>query len=320
MNTNFNTIEFLKKLFTFLETVGGRDKLAKLLQYGSKILGYMFEQQQLALKLMMSETNTSLVHSKEYFLSRSDALSKYISKANTFDVSIAQARKVFRMLKFIPGYIAVYQFLQKLYALQNPHGKAPSITLHEVLSTGSKFFMANYFTFDTLNWLAKMGVLFEPRKPGYAKSESRAKVFVVDWLNNGRLADFGKYSNYSWFYGLLLTIAADVVTMINLFKKELKLLTEIHKEVSNQTNVSMDAALSENSNQLASYERSQSLQYELDQLYHQRNMLGLAFVKNLADMGIAANLVNIISINKGYMGVCGCISAIIGWYELWPKK
>jgi hypothetical protein len=278
----------------------------------------------LALQLLISETNASFQHSKEYYQERNESLGKYISKANSFDVSVAQARKVFRILKFIPGYIAVYQFLLKLYKLQQgkqgPQDKQPAaVTLHEVFSTGSKFFMSNYFLFDTLNWLAKVGVLFEPRK--YDKNESRAKTVVIDWLNNGRLSDFGRYSNYSWFYGLCLTIAADIVTFIDLAKKEVHILTELHKEVAYQTDISLDRRpQEENTNQLASFERTKQLNYELDQLTHQRNMLLLAFVKNFADMGIAANLVNLISINKGYMGVCGCISAIIGWYELWPKK
>jgi hypothetical protein len=285
----------------------------------------MFEQQQLALKLLMAETNASFQHSKDYFIERNDSLSKYIAKANNFDVGIAQARKVFRMLKFIPGYIAVYQFFLKLYKLQQSHqshqGKEiPSITLHELFSTGGKFFMANYFLFDTLNWLAKVGVLFEPRKT-YSKNESRAKTLVISSLNNGKLADYGRYSNYSWFYGLLFTIAADAVTFADQFKKELNILTQLHKEVARQTDISMDRRpQTENTNQLASFEKTQQLQYELDQLHHQRNMLLLAFLKNFADMGIAANLVNLITLNKGYLGVCGVISGVIGWYELWPKK
>jgi hypothetical protein len=282
----------------------------------------MFEQQQLALKLLMADPTASAQHSKEYLAERNDSLSKYIAKANNFDVSVAQARKVFRMLKFIPGYIAVYQFFVKLYKLQQQHqghqGKEqPPVTLHELFSVSGKFFMANYFVFDTLNWLAKVGLLFEPRK-SYTKNDSRAKTLVVDWLNNGRLADFGRYSNYSWFYGLLFTIAADAVTLADQFKKELHILTELHQEVANQTDISMKKFVNqENSNQLASFEKSEQLQYELDKLHRQRNLLLLAFVKNFADMGIAANLVNLITLNKGYMGVCGVVSGVIGWYELW---
>lgn len=56
----------------------------------------------------------------------------------------------------------------------------------------------------------------------------------------------------------------------------------------------------------------------------QRNDLkkkfALNYAKNLSDFCIASTGIQLHTFNEGFLGVCGCIAALVGFHELWPKS
>jgi len=97
-----------------------------------------------------------------------------------------------------------------------------------------------------------------------------------------------KWSFYGWFFGLLFAIIQDTILLGQGINKERKLPRE-----------SSDAIV----------------------IRKERRKLYWNYVKNLADLCIAAQGAGITSrFSEGWLGICGCVSALVGAYELWPRS
>ncbi|KYQ91576.1 transmembrane protein [Tieghemostelium lacteum] len=105
----------------------------------------------------------------------------------------------------------------------------------------------------------------------------------------------GWYSSVSWFAGLLCSIIIDLNTLKQTLSQEnsLKLQTK-----------SLD---------------DQEYKDKLKATLKKKNELYLNFIKNVADLLIAATLLKFYQFSQGTVGVAGMTSAVIGGYQMWPK-
>jgi len=122
------------------------------------------------------------------------------------------------------------------------------------------------------------------------------------WAGNTGLAplDVAKHSYYSsvsWFIALASAILLDFHA----------LRATMHKQ----------SALH------AKYEQHRGdevAEKEMREVQSKKNELLLNCVKNFADLGIAANLLNFYKFSQGKVGAFGLISAFIAFYQLWPAS
>jgi hypothetical protein len=61
-------------------------------------------------------------------------------------------------------------------------------------------------------------------------------------------------------------------------------------------------------------------QQELVALSQQRKKLALNFAKNISDLCIALTGTKLYTFGDGWLGVCGVVASLVGFYELWPQK
>ncbi len=305
-------LQFLNGFNKLLSTTNGRDKLAKLLVYGSRIVGH-----QVDTRLASLDPKTDI----EAIKSTKDLSARVVA----FEGGVGLGRKVSRFFRFLPGYIALYQYIIKVFfRLQMRNAKPTSTKEHviEVANIVKGVCMANYFLYDHLNWAAKLKLLSnysgpkDPVQPTSALSRSLKTTF-----NNSRALDYNRSSNYSWFYGLLITISVDFSNLYDLFNKEtalqtdyLRLLNVYKKEAMADTRGTTSV---ESEEAITAKKKMDEIDKQLTQLRQKRIDMGLDFIANFCDLGVAMSLLGKINISKGTVGWLGTISGLIGAYKIW---
>lgn len=220
MSKALNLQSFLK----VLESTNGRDKFGKLIQYSARFLAWYY----------------SSYHINEDLAKRSASVNK----------NVALARKLTRLLKWLPLVIKIDNFLQSNFL------KSKSV-ITDIIANLSALGYANYFFWDGIVWMEKIGAI---------KVDS---------------SKFSKLAFYGWFFGLVFALLGDSV-------------------------------------KLFSYLRSHD-KYTKEQKTEMNKKFALNYAKNLSDLCIACTGTQIYKFNEGFLGICGCIAALVGFYECWPS-
>jgi peroxin-11B len=116
-------------------------------------------------------------------------------------------------------------------------------------------------------------------------------------LMKGDTAKYGKWSMYGWFFALAFAIVADTLDLLKIVNKPAKKegeSTNAAAVVSTSTCCGIDTAVCQ--------------KYVLN------------YAKNFSDLAIASKGIQIADFSEGFLGVCGIVAALVGFYELWPAQ
>jgi len=235
-----NSIVFLENLSKVLAQNVGKDKIAKILQYGGKLVAA--------------------------YATQSNPKSETGANAKRIESSAGSARKVFRLGNELSEYLKIRTLLSA------PNPLEPLNILSLLRSMGMLF----YFLFDHLVWLGNINA---------------AKLDVQKHAWN---------SSVSWFIGLCATIILDTNSLMNLIRNEKNLKITYWRNDQN--------------------EDKSALHQQLQEILAKKKELYLSFVKNFADLAIAANLLKIKTLSPQRAGQFGLISAFIALYQLFPAS
>eukprot|EP01120_Amphizonella_sp_Union-15-10_P001772 TRINITY_DN11917_c0_g1_i1.p1 TRINITY_DN11917_c0_g1~~TRINITY_DN11917_c0_g1_i1.p1 ORF type:complete len:241 (+),score=28.56 TRINITY_DN11917_c0_g1_i1:36-725(+) len=106
----------------------------------------------------------------------------------------------------------------------------------------------------------------------------------------GDVTKIKKWSTNGWFFGILFSILSDLFIYYELVQKQ-----RSAKKIGNDEYVAIKS---------------------------QKRKLQLNFVKNLADLQISSYFSKhswTSGFSDGWIGLCGCVNAVVGLYEIWPK-
>lgn len=326
-------LNVLDRFTKFLSTNNGRDKLNKLLQYGSKMAAHHLESSPPSPS--QSPSPPPSVNNKEW-----------IERLTRFEGGVAAGRKVSRFYRFLPGYVSLVRFIQKCIS----SASRPSMTLDlvlEALDVAQKVSVANYFLLDTCSWGAKLGVLSSTRLTSGSTSGASGDALLLGGVvshvfNNERLASYNYHANWQWFVSLVLVLATTMVSLVRDFERETVLLGELNELEKRRAEATFKSVQSNSSRKPDEQQEQQEQQHqgdndddagretedhqekriaqvrvELKKLYSGRGVQVRSFVANACDLGIATSLVGWISLSKGSVGLLGCISALVAAYDVW---
>lgn len=254
-----STVQFIEKFNKLTSGVSGRDKFLKIVQQSCQVWEY---------------------HEKQ----RSDVNKKLVDKLTKIQSNTSMARKFFRLLRFVDGYIYWYRFFQKKSIFQ--------LSLLDILDLCKNIFLSHFFLLDNLNLCAKL-TLFSSEKnttnwfkkifhndhaAQYTKWGIRSLVIC---LTCGIILEFNKfYTNYAKFYNDADNQYAKVPTEVSAARKQQAMLDE----------------------------------YKLTQYKIMRKQC-----INFCDLlGCLNSLGYLKFINQGMNGMLGVISGWLGECELWP--
>lgn len=108
-------------------------------------------------------------------------------------------------------------------------------------------------------------------------------------LIKGDTAKYGKWSMYGWFAALAFAIIADTLDLIKIVHP-----CEKKDTASGASAKACDTAVCK--------------KYALN------------YAKNISDLCIAAKGTQLAEFSEGWLGVCGIVAALVGFYELWPAQ
>eukprot|EP00026_Physarum_polycephalum_P013964 Phypoly_transcript_14426.p1 GENE.Phypoly_transcript_14426~~Phypoly_transcript_14426.p1 ORF type:complete len:246 (+),score=41.32 Phypoly_transcript_14426:56-793(+) len=229
----------LDSLVKLLAQTAGKDKIAKLLQYGGKFINAW---------------------------ATARAKAELAAKAKKIEGAASAARKVFRL----GNELAEVQKIRTLLKT-SPIGN-PLAALSLTRSVG----MYWYWVFDHLVWAANTGL---------------AKIDGVK---------YGYYASLAWCVGLISTILIDLQALKTNSQREKALQVE-------QWNAGLKG------------DARTAMTLEMKGVKAKKNEIWLNCVKNLADLFICANLLKMMEISQGKIGVLGLVSGAIGTYQLYPS-
>jgi hypothetical protein len=278
------------------ENTTNRDRFAKLTQYGLKVVAHLLQLQKDAIK----STNKQKI---EYF----DALLKTTAGV---EYDVAMARKVFAFFKWINGYIACFEFYAKIKRIHASRSKlrtmktTEKITFIEILGVLSKFLLAHVNMLDNLNFLAKVGVLYNVKQ---IENKQGLSKLLVRLFNNERAADYGRKGCWLWLFGIITNVTVDSINMAYALKNQILVSSELEKLQVGQL-CQCECHFGKDASELRA---------ELDKTIEQRNKLLWSYAKNICDLGISTTGVNITEFSKGTVGFLGCVNTAIGLYETW---
>jgi len=139
---------------------------------------------------------------------------------------------------------------------------------------------ANYFFWDGAGWAIGVGLM------------------------KGDSAKYSKWSMYGWFAALVFAMIADALDILKIVKQ---------KQVE-----AKPAAGSETSAPAASSSLSCTVCAPCCNPVVKKYILNYA--KNISDCCIAAKGIQIADFSEGWLGICGIVAALVGFYELWPAQ
>lgn len=171
MSKSLTLTSFLK----VLESTNGRDKFGKLIQYAARFLAWYYSSYQL-----------------------NDDLAK---RSLSFQKNVALARKLTRLLKWVPLIMKIDSFLESNFL------KSKTVVADTIANLSSLGY-ANYFFWDGIVWLEKVGAL---------KMDT---------------SKFSKYAFYGWFFGIAFALLGDSLKLISYFNSQDKYNKDEKKEMN----------------------------------------------------------------------------------------
>jgi len=229
-----------------------------------------------------------------FYLSKDESLKDWSTRFNGLFKGAASARKLTRLFKSLEfvnnfaNFIINNQLTERIF-----EGKFDFEALLEgirkrdieVLNLVAQFFLALYFFFDHFVWFISIGFM------------------------KGDVNMYKKKSMKYWFIGLLLSVISDVIVFVRLSKRNSQIESEI-KESDRNRNI--EAEIKDNEKKLDG-ERKNNIKRKF--------VLVLNCIRNLGDMGVSSHGSEMAQfLDEGLLGICGSLSAIIGFYQAWPEK
>nr|CAG4719013.1 unnamed protein product [Naegleria fowleri] len=335
-----------------MDTLSGRDRVTKILQYGAKVVSYAIEtRRQLVLKHLISEhveSSHSLIHHEAFDLEKTKTFyTQALKRTSNFESSISDARKVFRFFKSIGSLLDVYKFVIQFYQLHwkkretnhtsSTTGNATNSTNEmkngekrstlrwiDFVRVSQKFLLSIYILYDHASWAAKAGLFYDV-------TELNAVHVWQKLFNNSRAKHYSETSCKMWFIGTLLMLISDVYDFLDTFNEEIRCLREkadCMRELP-EGFLNLSDFLVEPSNAVAvptpsnpiKNSKLSSIDTKLKEISDRKSQIVRNIIKNTSDLLVAGNGgYKVWSLNNAVVGISGCVSAVVGLYETWPKK
>ncbi|KAL9654183.1 hypothetical protein ABK040_000766 [Willaertia magna] len=327
---DFFIVKFLSSLVKVLDTLSGRDRITKILQYGAKILSYFLERRKQFLnKHLLEATDAMILMDKNLFnfSKQNNLISIGLNRTQKFESSISDARKVFRFFKSIGSLLDVYQFFIKVilpnyfsrFLKQNGANTTtnqktvvgatvspPKIKITDFLKVIQKILLSIYILYDHASWFAKVGLFSDVKS-------IKAKTIWQRLFNNSRTKDYSDYACKMWFISMIFTVLADLFEFIDVFIDEIKLLNE------QLDCLRVDGSAIDKSEQQLK-DSLEAKENKMRDITNRKNQITRNLIKNVADLGVSGNGgFKVWNLNNAVVGFCGCLSAFVGLYESWPK-
>ncbi|KAG2377385.1 hypothetical protein C9374_009296 [Naegleria lovaniensis] len=326
---------FLSQFVKIMDTLSGRDRVTKILQYGAKVVSYGIEtRRQLVLKHLFSsssDSTTSLIHHEAFDLEKTKTFyTQALKRTSNFESSISDARKVFRFFKSIGSLLDVYKFVINLYQLHWKKGtnneklgeKRPNLRWIDFVRVSQKFLLSIYILYDHASWAAKAGLFYDV-------TELNAVHVWQKLFNNSRAKHYSETSCKMWFIGTLLMLISDVYDFFDTFNEEIRCLREkadcmrdLPEGFLNLSDFLVEpsnaAAVPTPSNPIKN-SRLSSIDAKLKEISDRKSQIVRNIIKNTSDLLVAGNGgYKVWSLNNAVVGISGCVSAVVGLYETWP--
>jgi peroxin-11B len=122
-------------------------------------------------------------------------------------------------------------------------------------------------------------------------------------LIKGDTAKYGKYSMYGWFAALALAIIADTLDLIKIVHPSMCSSNKNKAQKEGETSTAAAAPQAKPIDCTAVCKK-----------------YALNYAKNVSDLCIAAKGIQIAEFSEGWLGVCGIVAALVGFYDLWPAQ
>lgn len=120
-------------------------------------------------------------------------------------------------------------------------------------------------------------------------------------LMKGDAAKYGKWSMYGWFFGLAFAIIADTLALFKAIKD--------HQKASSSSSAPGTAST-------ASSSPCNTCILPADQC----KKFALLYAKNFSDLCVSAKGIQLADFSEGWLGICGMVASLVGFYELWPSQ
>jgi len=319
-------IIFLTQFVKVMDTLAGRDRITKILQYGAKVVNHTVELRRQSVMYHLEQSNGASLAMEQTFYKQ---VSKRISN---FESSISDARKVYRFFKSIGSLLEVYKFVVNIYnhywkrrEMKEGDKQVAQFRLRwiDIVKISQKFLLSIYILYDHASWAAKAGLFSEV-------SELNAVHIWQKLFNNSRARHYSDTSCKMWFIGTLLTLISDLYEYYETFNEEVRCLREKCECISEVPEGFLNLNDFLLGNQPQSFETSASVNSKssriskidanLKKIGDKKAQVVRNILKNTSDLLVSGNGgFKVWSLNNAIVGSAGCASAFIGLYETWPS-
>lgn len=244
-----------------LSLTDGRDKITKFVQYAAKLITWIMTSERCRIRLSDSH--------------------KFVHKVLLVEQQMSSARKVFRLGKFLNGYVSLAKVMLQ--------GRMPSL-LH-IITLLRDINMSHYFFFDHFVWLLRQEIMVQNPKP------------ILPGLSvSFTMESMSRLSFTSWFYAMCWALAVEVIVY--------------YQTLSAQAEVYIQLMAANQSGDRAKQQEVRKALKEIEEIKHTQI---LNFIKIITDLLLSAGWAKIWNPGNGVMGICGCTAALVGAYQLWGK-
>ncbi|KAN0022812.1 hypothetical protein ACTFIU_005552 [Dictyostelium citrinum] len=335
-----NILEFNDKIISVFNSLDGRDKVFKFIQYFSQLLHHFIDKKYITrlLNLLIDKkkkrinsnnnnNNKRIIKILETILFQSNKFNDKLVKERlkSLESSFCDARIVFRLFGFFREFNNLVEFFQTLIVSlkqfkekQNQEIKE-NVTLtrkRQILNTLKSFTNISKSFLNTLE-LIDHSFNFISELNDIIFWGTRIKIFEV----SDRFMDLVcKVSNFVWVYSLVVFIIRIIYGLINTIIQIIKLknknLIILKNNNSNHNN-------NNNNNNDKEKQEQEEEEYKENKetliiLNNNRTNEIKSLISAIAEFGLCICSIYEIE-NDGYIGSCGALSAFISLQEIWDE-
>ncbi|KAM9981767.1 hypothetical protein ACTFIY_004068 [Dictyostelium cf. discoideum] len=291
-----NILEFNDKIISVFNSLDGRDKVFKFIQYFSQLLHHFN-------KRIIKILETILFKSNKF----NDKLVK--ERLKSLESSFCDARIVFRLFGFFREFNNLVEFFQNLIESLKQFKNKQNQEIKEnenltrkrqILNTFKSFTNISTSFLNTLE-LIDHSFNFISELNDIIFWGTRIKIFQV----TDKFMDLVcKVSNFVWVYSLVVFIIRIIYGLINTIIQILKLKNKINKE-KQKIEEQEEEEEKENKETLIILRNNRTNEIK-------------SLISAIAEFGLCICSIYEIE-NDGYIGGCGALSAFISLQEIWDE-
>ncbi|KAF2075970.1 hypothetical protein CYY_002726 [Polysphondylium violaceum] len=309
-------IRRVDKIIQILQTLDGRDKIFKFIQYFSKILVHLIERKQY-IKHFVKSILFTIVYRKRYKSSHinsinsiSTSTSLVLERLGYLESCLYDARLLYRLGGFFQEFKSLVSFISSL--------KSTKATKEQQIDDNDekKRSLINRISnslFTTLE-LIDLGFSFISELTDVIFWGTKIKIFKLSIIGI-----VGQVSDFIWVYSLVLFILRIVYQLVYTHIKLLNTIKEHkkQKELINGADIQISSNNNNNNNKSNTCIIS-TLEKEIKVLRNSRSLEIVSLIRAIGEFGLCICSVYEIE-NNALIGVSGCVSAIISLQEIWKE-